>query len=334
MMGQRVAVIGGSGFIGTRLVTRLLASGHEVRIVDLQSSPAHPERVTLCDVRDADGLIRACAGMEVIYNLAAEHRDDVRPVSLYDEVNVQGARNTCAAARAAGIERVVFTSSVAVYGFSEGSADESSPTRPFNDYGRTKLEAEEVFRSWQSESEGRSLVIVRPTVVFGEDNRGNVFNLLRQIARGPFLMVGDGRNRKSMAYVENVAAFLEFCLGLPKGQALFNYVDKPDYDMRSLVAEIRSALGKNPRLRLRLPQAAGYAAGGLADLVAAAIRRPLPYSRIRVKKFCSSTQFSSERALSSGFEPPVELSTALQRTVAHEFGPGRPGEDNSRMGDR
>ena len=79
----------------------------------------------------------------------------------------------------------------------------------------------------------RSLVIVRPTVVFGEGNRGNVYNLLRQIASRRFLMFGDGRNKKSMAYVENVAAFIEYSLSFKKGVHIYNYIDKPDFDMNS-----------------------------------------------------------------------------------------------------
>ena len=74
----------------------------------------------------------------------------------------------------------------------------------------------------------KTLVIIRPTVVFGEGNRGNVFNLMNQIAKNRFMMVGSGTNRKSMAYVENVAAFLEYSLSFQSGLHVHNYVDKPD----------------------------------------------------------------------------------------------------------
>ncbi len=87
-------------------------------------------------------------------------------------------------------------------------------------------------------------MIVRPTVVFGEQNRGNVYNLLRQIASGKFMMIGDGTNRKSMAYVENVAAFLEYSLGFENGVHIYNYIDKPDFDMNTLVSKVNKALGK------------------------------------------------------------------------------------------
>ena len=115
------------------------------------------------------------------------------------------------------IKKIIFTSTVAVYGFAKAGTDESGEIDPFNEYGRTKFEAEKIFLYWYHQGE-RSLIIVRPTVVFGDGNRGNVFNLFNQIANNKFLMIGDGQNKKSMAYVENVVAFLEVCI-FEKGMA-------------------------------------------------------------------------------------------------------------------
>jgi nucleoside-diphosphate-sugar epimerase len=86
------------------------------------------------------------------------------------------------------IPGIVFTSSVAVYGFAAPDTDEQGPLIPFNDYGRTKREAEEIYRDWLAGGKQRMLTIVRPTVVFGPRNRGNVYNLLRQMASGRFAM--------------------------------------------------------------------------------------------------------------------------------------------------
>ncbi|MBZ0253343.1 MAG: NAD-dependent epimerase/dehydratase family protein, partial [Candidatus Methylomirabilis sp.] len=264
-------------------------------------------------------------GCVAVYNLAAEHRDDVRPESLYEEVNVGGARSLCAVADAAGIDRIVFTSSVAVYGLPERETDETAAPDPFNEYGRTKLAAERVFQAWRAaRPETRSLTIIRPTVVFGEGNRGNVYNLLRQIASGLFVMVGDGRNRKSMAYVENMAAFLEFVLDAEAGERVVNYADKPDLDMNALVALAREAFGRRPAPALRLPYGLAYALGRSLDAVAAATGRSFPVSAVRVKKFCASTAFSARRAAELGFKPAVSLEEGLRRTIASEFGEAVP----------
>lgn len=315
----RIAIVGGSGFIGTRLCQALQQAGQEFRIIDKRMSETFPDSTVLADVTRLDTLPAALDGCDAIVNLAAEHRDDVRPRCLYDEVNVEGARNVCKAAEAVGIPRIVFTSSVAVYGFAPADTGEDGAINPFNDYGRTKAEAELVYREWQQADPGkRSLVLVRPTVVFGERNRGNVYNLLNQIASGRFVMIGTGQNRKSMAYVGNVAAFLIHMLQTPPGTHVANYVDKPDMDMNQLVEFARRSLGQASGWRPRLPYAVGYSIGAVMDAVAVATGRKFPISRIRVRKFCATTQFASA-ARSFGFVPPYTLEEGLDRTLKSEF---------------
>ena len=316
---MRCAVIGGSGFIGTRLCRRLRRAGRDFVIVDKKESLAFPKNRIDADVRDLPSLIRALEGCEVIYNLAAEHRDDVSPISLYYDVNVGGARHICQAAETLGVSKLLFTSSAAVYGFTERETDEEGSHAPFNDYGKSKIQAEEVYRIWKAGSEDRTLVILRPTVVFGEGNRGNVYHLIKQIGSGRFTMVGSGKNTKSMAYVENVAAFLEFAAGFNPGEHLFNYVDKPDLDMNALVSLVTGTLGDERKLRFRLPYWLGYSGGLFFDLVSAVTGKRYPISAIRVKKFCADTLFSSKRIQTTGFQPPVGLEEGLRSTIDAEL---------------
>ncbi len=319
---MRVGVVGGAGFVGTRLAGRLKTNGTSYSILDIDQS-RDPENVVYYDVEAKTGF-EEISDFDAIINLAAVHRDDIRPFSRYDDVNVQGAVNICEAARKHGIMSIVFTSTVAIYGFAPANTDESGEPNYFNDYGRTKYLAEQVYLAWQAEDpDERSLVIVRPTVIFGEANRGNVYNLLRQIASRRFLMFGDGKNRKSMAYVENIAAFLEFSLELKPGLHIYNYIDKPDLDMSTLVAKARGTLFGKANVGLRLPGFLGMGVGFLADLVAKITGKSLPISSIRVKKFMGTTQFSSSVS-DAGFVPPVSLEEGLARTLRYEFM-----EDNS-----
>jgi GlcNAc-P-P-Und epimerase len=315
-----ISIIGGAGFIGSRLSRALLRSSTApFVIIDKVKSKCCPDRSRVADVRSIDALRAAIPDSAVLINLAAEHRDDVTPRSLYDEVNVQGAKNICAVAAEKRVTTIIFTSSVAVYGFAQIGTDESGPIGPFNDYGRTKFEAEQVFRTWQSEEPTeRSLSIIRPTVVFGEQNRGNVYNLLKQIASGRFLMVGDGRNRKSIAYVENVVAFIRHAVEFGPGIHTYNYIDKPDFTMNSLIGQVNSILGRPQRVGFRLPFSVGYAIGCGFDLAAAVTHRKFPISSIRVKKFCIDSVYDSAID-STGFVPPVPLPEALRRTVQYEF---------------
>ncbi len=317
---QTINVIGGSGFIGTRLVRRLRSKEQlSVQITDKAPSKAHPDLVTLGDVRSVEQLRESIANQSVIVNLAAEHRDDVRPLSLYDEVNVGGARNICAVASEKGVRTIIFTSTVAVYGFAPIGTDESGKIAPFNEYGCTKYEAEQVFKAWQAEAPTeRTLVMIRPTVVFGEQNRGNVYNLLRQIASGKFVMVGSGENRKSMAYVENVAAFIEYSMSFKPGVHIYNFIDKPDFTMNALVGNVNRILGRPEKIGFRLPFAVGYLIGKGFDLVAAITGKRFAISSIRVKKFCANSVYNTAID-KSGFVPPVPLEQALSQTVRYEF---------------
>lgn len=317
MIERRVGVIGGSGFIGSWLVGLLLNHKHNVRIIDKEPSRIHPELSTEADVRDPAALLEACRGCDVLYNLAAEHRDDVSPLELYQQVNVDGAANTCAAAEQLGIRKLVFASSAAVYGFPVGEIDETAPMNPFNEYGRTKLRAEQVFVTWAEGSAERSLTIVRPTVVFGPGNRGNVYVLLKHIASGRSVVIGDGSNKKSMAYVANVAEFLAYALRFGEGVHIYNYVDKPDPDMNELVSIANETLGRGRALRV--PYGLAMAVGKTFDLIAQLSGRQLSISSVRIKKYASSTQFAADRMLESGFRPSHSLHGALVTTIRHEF---------------
>ncbi len=315
-----VLLLGGSGFIGTRLSYLLNEQGITFRIADLQKSEAFPDLWTKCDVRSCEAFNDLFCGVRAIVNLAAEHRDDVRPLSRYHETNVDGALQVCQAARKANIQKIVFTSSVAVYGFHPHPVDESGPFVPFNAYGQTKLEAESVYRAWAAEDPSRSLVIVRPTVVFGEGNRGNVYNLLRQIASGRFLMVGRGDNIKSMAYVGNIAAFLAHTLSLGKGIHIFNYADGPDMNTGELLHYIWHCLGKTGTT-LRIPKSLALFGGHLLDGVSRISGRTFPISAIRVRKFCETTQFRADRVTETGFVPLYSLREGLAKTIQFEFVP-------------
>lgn len=315
---KRICVVGGSGFVGSYIAENLQLSDTPFCIVDLKE-PQLPYDYVYGDVSNLSAETLDWNAYDTLINLAAEHRDDVKPVERYFEVNVQGARQLCEMARLHNVKRIVFTSSVAIYGFAPPNTGEGGEPNFFNDYGKTKTLAERVYLDWQAEvPDERSLVIIRPTVIFGPGNRGNVFNLLSQIASGRFAMFGDGCNIKSMAYVENVAKFVVQCSYEKPGVHIYNYVDKPDLSMNELVELVRTTLFKKSGVGLRLPGSLGVAIGLGFDLLAWLIRRPLPISSIRVKKFMATTQFSSA-VPATGFAAPYTLAEGLEKTLRYEF---------------
>ncbi|GHV54055.1 UDP-N-acetylglucosamine 4-epimerase [Bacteroidia bacterium] len=314
-----VIIIGASGFVGTRLIRQLKQSKHSLYNIDKQQSKFYPEITTILNVLDRKKLTALLKDVNVVILLAAEHRDDVSPVSLYYDVNVGGMRNTLEAMEANGVKRIVFTSSVAVYGLNKKNPDEGHPADPFNHYGKSKWEAEQVLQEWYKTHPDWNINIIRPTVIFGERNRGNVYNLLKQIASGKFLMVGNGNNVKSMAYVGNVVAFIQYLIeNKTSGYNIFNYVDKPDMSTNELVAHVGKVLNKYIPT-IHFPFWLGMAGGYCFDVLAWLTKKKFAISSVRVKKFCATTQFDASKMQASGFQPPYTLAKGLARTLEYEF---------------
>lgn len=320
---MKIAVIGGSGFVGSRLMGLLQAvPGIELLNIDKQQSELYPHLTQLADVLDVQRLTELLVDTDVVVLLAAEHKDNVTPASLYYRVNVEGMRNTLQAMESNGVSRLVFTSSVAVYGLNKTNPTESHPVDPFNDYGRSKWQAECVLQEWYETHQDWNINILRPTVIFGEGNRGNVYNLLRQITSGRFLMIGNGENRKSMSYVGNVVSFITFLIENKKeGYQVFNYIDKPDFTMNDLVYHVGDVLNKHIPAT-HFPYWLGMLGGYGFDILGKLTGKKLPVSSVRVKKFCAVTQFDSVQVRKTNFRPAFTLGEGLARTLQYEFGSG------------
>lgn len=316
---KKIALIGASGFVGTRLID-LIKDKYSITNFDKQQSRKYPELTTIVNILDKDKLQNLLKNFDLVVLLAAEHRDDVSPTSLYYDVNVEGTRNVLEVMDINGINRIIFTSSVAVYGLNKQNPNENHPADPFNHYGKSKWQAEEVLREWYNKNkENKSLNIIRPTVIFGERNRGNVYNLLKQIASGRFMKIGKCHNKKSMAYVGNIVAFIEYLVENNNTEyQVYNYIDKPDLSMNELVDVVGKSLNRKIP-SLKIPYWLGMFGGYGFDFLAWITRKKLSISSVRVKKFCATTQFDATKVHSSGFKAPYTLSEGLDRTIKFEF---------------
>jgi nucleoside-diphosphate-sugar epimerase len=312
-----INVVGGSGFVGTRLISEL--KEFNCFNLDKNQSPFFSSITSLGDIRNKEEITLTNDKDVFVILLAAEHRDDVAPTSLYYDVNVEGTKNVLAKMDELGIKNLIFTSSVAVYGLNKINPKEEHPVDPFNHYGKSKWEAEYVIKEWYEKNpEGKSVTIIRPTVIFGERNRGNVYNLLKQISSGNFLMIGKGQNKKSMAYVGNVVAFIKDRIEKNEpGYNVYNYADKPDFTMSELSTVIESKMNLSIP-KTRIPYWLGMLGGYGFDLLALMTRKKLSISSVRVKKFCATTQFDATKA-HSVFNAPYTLEEGLNKTLEFEF---------------
>lgn len=315
---MRILVIGGSGFIGSRLAS--LCGHDDITNFDLTPTEDLYTRSIIGDVRDYNSISDAVRGHDIVVLLAAEHRDDVHPAERYYDTNVAGTKNVLRAMTRCGVNSLVFTSSVAVYGSSPRKICCDDMPTPQTHYGKSKLEAESLITDWYHKNESvRTVNIVRPVVVFGEGNRGNAYNLFNQIWRDRFVMIGSGNNKKSMAYVGNIAAFLRYLLSSSgPGINRYIYADTPDFTMNELVDSVRRKLGKHNHFT-RIPYLVGVLAGVGADCISSVTGQKLPVSVLRIKKFCTPTEFESNACTTTDFRPRFSLAEGLGRTLLHDF---------------
>lgn len=132
-------------------------------------------------------------------------------------------------------------------------------------------------------------------------------------------MIGNGKNKKSMAYIENVVAFIEACITSNEKYGLYNYVDSPDMTMNELVSLARLTLKHKTGTGIRIPYWFGLLAGYGADLISQLSDINLPISSIRVKKFVSSTEFNCAANKMGNFVPPFHLKQGIESTLKSEF---------------
>ena len=150
-----VTIIGGSGFLGTFLIKELL----EYNVHNLDKNPSHffNHLTEIGDIRNMNE-IKISKDVKCIVLLAAEHKDDVSPISMYYDVNVRGTKNILEKMDQYGIKNLIFTSSVAIYGLNKNNPDENHIHDPYNHYGKSKWQAEKVIKQWyEKDPEGKSV---------------------------------------------------------------------------------------------------------------------------------------------------------------------------------
>jgi dihydroflavonol-4-reductase len=172
---MKALVTGGTGFVGSHVVGALIEAGHETRVLHRKSSKLDAlagleYESALGDILDATALARACEGCDWVFHVAAVADYWRADKSQMFEANVEGTRRVLAAAKAAGVRRVVFTSSGAAVGFPK-DAQPADETTPFNlspqrfPYGYSKVLAEQVVA--EAVQSGQDVVIVNPVIVMG-----------------------------------------------------------------------------------------------------------------------------------------------------------------------
>lgn len=224
------------------------------------------------DLADARAVAALVAGARTIFHLAALAHDRRAAVADdHDRVGREGTRALLAAASAAGVETIVFVSSLAVYGSSfSRRLSESDPPAPDSPYGRAKLAAEQLLFEWQSAAPGRRAVALRPAMVYGPGAKGNLPRLMSAIQRGICPPIPRTTARRSMVHVESLVELLQIVETHPAaGGRVFNAADPEAISVGEMYECLMEGFGRRAP-RWRIPAAAFAAmagAGGLLERV-------------------------------------------------------------------
>ena len=315
---MHIVVTGSAGYIGSRLVRRVAGAGHVVTGVDRAAgTPEAADRVVQGDLADADVRAEALAEADAVMHLAAAKDDwGIDDKEFFFE-NLEVTRRLLRDARARGIHDWVFYSSVAAIGSGDTPRTEDRALDPDGAYGASKVEAEVLFREYAQEVPEMSCVILRPSVVFGPGHYSytNVYRLIEAIRNNRFLMVGEGKAIKTTSYIENVlAATLYLWEHRSEGVQTFLYVDEPVRTTEALVDDIYTLLGKR-RPGVRIPLGLAKSVAWVADVAAEWTGINFPITAARIEKFNTSTHFDARAIRDAGFEQPVGIEDALQKTV-------------------
>jgi nucleoside-diphosphate-sugar epimerase len=326
-MPKSAIIFGGTGYIGTRLAVYLREGGWKhILLADIKPPvKALPAGIAFvrCDVREpiAHQLGNREAGW--IFNFAAVHREPGHEYREYFDTNLPGASNVCAYAEEVGCANILFTSSIAVYGDIVGPTDERKATYPNTAYGISKLCAELIHEGWQRRGAVRRLVIVRPGVVYGPGEPGNMLRMIQALQRGRFVFPGDGSVRKSYAYIFGLLESMEFMLARAEPRLCYNYVEKDTEPLRSLVDHVAALLAVRPP-RLRAPKLLLMSVARLAQL---ATRGRSPLHPVRVRKAAQSSHIVPAELIRLGFDFRYDFPTSLRHWVGvapEDFGHGPP----------
>jgi nucleoside-diphosphate-sugar epimerase len=338
---QLCLITGATGFIGGRLVERLVDEGYPVRcLVRASSDTSRLERLGIQlapgDLADADSLARAVEGAHHVLHCAALVTDWATTAEL-ERTNVEGTRKLLDASVGASVRRFIHFSTTDVYGYPDGAEiDESYTTTRFrNWYAQTKLEAEAEVRRLERTSSLKA-VILRPATVYGPRSTDVIGEIASAIRGGHMLLIDRGRAVAGLCYVENLidAAVLALRHAAAPGQA-FNVSDGLTVTWRQLCDDLSEGLGAS-RVRWSLPYWLATGIGFALEHGYRLLRRvtglsvPPLLSRQAVQVLGENQDFSNRRLRETlGWEPRVDYASGLQATLAwlkteHLEPPGDP----------
>lgn len=315
---MKILITGSNGFVGSRLMWYLEEKGHQVLGIDNSEHclrKKHPNTI-LGDIRNNDDYDSfRNKNIDMIIHLAASKHDFGISKEEYYSNNEFGTEMVMRFAKSENIKKIIYYSTVSVYGHKAVPCDESGPILPDNDYGRSKLAGEIVIQNYFKNDKSLEIFFLRPSIIYGPNNFANMYNLIDMQHRKFWITIGDGSHIKSMVSIENLIDMTYWCFPRFKpGIQIYNVLDKPYISVKKLMDIIASHKGfSNPTIKVPLNIAVGI--GKIFDVLAKILNKDIPINSDRMRKFATSTEYYSEKIRKDGYIQNHSIEEQLAETV-------------------
>lgn len=315
---MNILLTGSSGYIGARLAPLLRDLGHRVVGLDrVSNDTVELDLFHQTDINDLGNDLHVFDGIDMIMHLAAAKGDWGISADEFYQDNLYATQRLVEDGTKAGIKKWLFYSTVAVLGPSDERISESAPYSPVIPYGASKSDCEKIFAALCESDAAQEVLILRPSAVFGIDNppSTNIFRLIDAVKNGRMIMIGDGKVLKTTSYIENLLAATLFLNDrIEPGLGIYHYVDEPIQSTGELVQAVYDGLEKT-RPKWYLPLFVAYPLAFVLDVISALVKKDLPITAARIKKFCTATVFDSSSIRELGFRQPVDNKKAIATTI-------------------
>lgn len=305
---MKILVTGGTGFLGKRLVNKLLDEGHDVVVYSHESYPSRRIRFVTGDIRNKDALRKAVDGVDVVYHLAA-CLDESDP-NLRD-INVRGTQNVAELCKEFKIKQLILMSTTSVLGEPK-HANETMPYNPETEYEKSKMESELIVKKC-----GVTYIIIRAPIIIGPNM---IWAAIFEAAKRQYPVIGSGKNFFHLVYVDDVVDLLVLVKNNRKATSQIFHIATNDVNTYEQVYKMITDVLDVGMTTKHVPEWLAMAAAGFHEWKSRMRGKKPKLTKMKssIKRLTRNRIISTKKAREIlGFEPKYSTKEALRETIKY-----------------